>query len=81
VAREQSTPTKTKQAVPIDLYRVDWGLLREQKLTLVNLRENGRYGRQMGQDLQGILHLLDNIQDQAALVLGELAVFGPLGKE
>ena len=74
VAKEQSTPAKVKPAAPIDLYRVDWGLLRQQKLTLVNLQGNGCYNRQIGHDLQGILHLLDNIQDQAALALGERRV-------
>jgi hypothetical protein len=57
---------------------VDWKLLRMQKMTL--LRAIADAGSRLGAagkaDLEGILHLIDTIQDQAAKRLGERTVFG-----
>ena len=54
---------------------VDWALLRKQKLRLVELADpHSELGGDA--DLAGIVGLLDAIQDQAAEVLGEQAVFG-----
>jgi len=59
--------------VTIDLSNVDWELLREQKEWLISTNSFIRYKTELG---DGLLHLLDDIQDQAAEVLGEEAVFG-----
>lgn len=54
------------------LYSVDWDLLRDQKETLTNLlaRYEGRAvpldPETTAQHLQGLLNLLDDIQDSAA---------------
>lgn len=55
--------------VIVDLTNVDWSLLRKQKLDLLN-----RIGDE--DPLMGLVHLLDEIQDQATTVLGEKVVFG-----
>ena len=59
----------------INLDNVDWKLLREQKLWLMSaIKElDLQYGT--GDDGEGLLALIDDIQDQAALILGEDAVF------
>jgi hypothetical protein len=57
---------------PIDvtLEKIDWTLLRQQKLDLLS--------RIADEDpLMGLVHFLDYIQDQAAEELGEEAIFGP----
>lgn len=56
---------------------VDWKLLRRQKETLlvvIQYFENRGRTRE-AEHLQGILHLLDALQDEAAQALGEIAVF------
>jgi len=62
---------------------VNWGLLQNQKLMLVRLYQNRNALKHLSattvdEALSGIVHLLDNIQDQAAEQLGEKAVFGDL---
>lgn len=61
-----------------DLSKVDWRLLRKQKLELLrqldHLHAKGLYRSE--KTLEGLLHLLDAMQDQAAESLGEVAVFG-----
>ena len=54
---------------------VDWDLLRRQKAHLLALAAAGSVvsGKE---HLDGVISLLDDIQDQAAEVLGEQAVFG-----
>lgn len=58
---------------------IDWVLLREQKIALLEM------ARKAGADelaaLEGIIHLLDAIQDAAAEDLGEAIVFPGLGEE
>ena len=51
------------------LQKVDWALLREQKQALLDVTHDGK-------PLMGIVHLLDSLQDAAALSFGETAVFG-----
>lgn len=61
----------------IDVENVDFELLAKQKETLVEVifdMGKGKYA----EDLTGILHLLDDIQDQAATQIGEENVFGKL---
>ena len=64
--------------ISVDLSNVDWKLLRKQKLTLqavIGIVSKFRPDIDAG-DLSGLLHLLDNIQDQVAEVIGEDAVLG-----
>ena len=57
--------------------RIDWKMLREQKGHLSDiLYENGSTTSKQRDALEGILNLLDCIQDEAALELGEEKVFG-----
>jgi len=56
---------------------VDWEQLRAQKARLVELADS-RSELGGDADLDGIIALLDAIQDQAAEVIGEQAVFGDL---
>jgi hypothetical protein len=65
--------------VPVGI-NVDWGQLRAQKARLVELADpHSKLGGDA--DLDGIVGLLDDIQDQAAEVLGEKAVFGDLDED
>ena len=52
--------------------KVDWQQLRMQKDTLLKLANKGT---KESDDLTGILHLIDHIQDDAARTLGEEIVF------
>ena len=55
---------------------IDWALLRSQKLTLI--QTIGVSPPTVAEDLTGILHLLDCLQDEAAAnsEIGIKAVFG-----
>lgn len=85
--RPHLTPISPKR-VPVLLENVDWVLLRKQKQGLVNFHHQAERDAAEGSGLAsayvevyaGLIHLLDQIQDQAALVLGEKAVFGDLTK-
>lgn len=60
------------------LGNVDWRPLRKQKLTLqvvIGIVPETHPEIDAG-DLSGLLHFLDHVQDQAAEVFGEKAVFG-----
>ena len=48
------------------LYAVDWGLLSQQKSTLVRLRQRQPEGSAEEIALSGVIHLLDALQDEAA---------------
>lgn len=63
-----------KHAIYIDVTDVDWRLLRKQKAALVDAAGNSE-----SPFLQGLVHFLDDIQDQAALCIGETRVFGKKG--
>jgi hypothetical protein len=54
--------------------RIDWTLLRSQKLTLVQVIATSP--PTVAEDLTGILHLIDALQDEAALHVGNDIVFG-----
>lgn len=56
------------------MLKVDWALLRSQKRTLLQVIETS-YDT-VADDLTGILHLLDALQDEAAAKYGSDAVFG-----
>ena len=47
------------------LNRVDWGLLHEQKQTLVTMRATVAKHSSEYEALSGIIHLLDALQDDA----------------
>jgi hypothetical protein len=68
-----------RQDMTADLSRVDWILLRQQKADLLEAIEfYALHKPAVGEGLNGILHLIDHIQDEAAETLGEEAVFGKL---
>jgi len=54
----------------ITLKNIDWELLRKQKQVLINIE---------GEQVVGVINLLDYIQDEAAKVLSESTVFGEIG--
>ena len=47
------------------LMNVDWDLLHEQKLVLLEMRNSVPDESTAGQALSGIIHLLDALQDEA----------------
>ena len=56
---------------------IDWKMLREHKRHLSNiLYKNGSTTSKQRDALEGILNLLDCIQDEAALKLSNEVVFG-----
>ncbi|MDD5092812.1 MAG: hypothetical protein PHV74_00305 [Dehalococcoidia bacterium] len=77
--------------VLIDSDAIDWEMLRGEKESLLETRQMiadfniGNMPKdsvlRFCADMDGIIHLLDYVQDQAAEVLGELPVFGPDGKD
>jgi hypothetical protein len=63
----------------IDLTNVDWKLLCKQKETLAKLVCMGAgVNEEEREDLDGILALIDNIQDQAEDFLGSELVFNDI---
>ena len=64
-----------EKKVVVDLSKVDWKMLRKQKIILDNL-SYGRLEKEEVGALVGMVNLLDNIQDQAAEQIGEEKVFG-----
>ena len=65
-----------KVKVLVDLSGVDFAMLRAQKHALGILSAQRDFGW-----AAGVVNLLDEIGDKAALVLGDRAVFGPLDDE
>jgi len=64
--------------VMINLAGMDWSALSDQKKTLNRTRTmqiNELHPQEM-ERLSGLIHLLDNLQYQAAKTLGKKAVFG-----
>jgi hypothetical protein len=62
--------------IRIDSDKMDWGLLRQQKLILLHLREQV-FSNEDKDTLSGMIHLLDYIQDIAVEQgLSEEEVFG-----
>lgn len=53
---------------------IDWALLRSQKLTLMQVIATSP--PTVAEDLTGILHTIDALQDEAALFFGDDIVFG-----
>jgi hypothetical protein len=76
----QTANTDTKiAALLVPVGNIDWEALVDQKIALLKVLSNRSIGYDEGQTdpLEGILHLIDAVQDAAAEVLGEEAVFGP----
>ena len=74
---ESGAAVESPASVPlhVDVSRVDWRLLRRQKRILLNIA--GSVGtRHEREAIQGVVHLIDHIQDEAARALGEKPVFG-----
>ena len=75
--------TSDAGTVSVNLSGVDWIMLRKQKETLValslfTLKACSILGIAKGSEsaIEGVLGLLDHVQDQAAEILGQEAVFG-----
>lgn len=63
----------------IDADKIDWPLLRKQKRALNQILKKGPGRKTIARSfphIEGIISILDHIQDRAALVLGEESVFG-----
>ena len=62
---------------------IDLGLLRQQKATLVSLIDmaDDEMDDAIVENLNGLVHLIDGIQDEAAEILDPTIVFGTLGDE
>jgi glutaredoxin-related protein len=61
--------------IMVDVGKVDWKMLRDQKKILVTAFSNAKDQVKMNAYI-GIVCLLDSIQDQAAVQIGEKKVFG-----
>jgi hypothetical protein len=57
---------------PRFINRIDWGLLKKQKASLLDVIEtiSSKDNEQKKDDLTGILHLIDAIQDYAVDSMG-----------
>jgi hypothetical protein len=74
----KGAPKARLKELSINLGNVDWKLLRRQKESLVRATSvsDVQISKKCQEDLTGILHLLDHIQDHAAEQIGERTVFG-----
>jgi hypothetical protein len=66
------------QEILVNVRKVDWDMLREQKDRLTSLRGTGALEQADNDALDGIIHFIDDIQDQV-VDSGQLAsrkVFG-----
>jgi hypothetical protein len=66
------------EEVLVNVRKVDWDMLREQKDRLTSLRRTGAIEQADNDALDGIIHFIDDIQDQV-VDSGQLAsrmVFG-----
>lgn len=62
----------------VDVSKVNWKLLRKQKITLINLLNRRDVSLQQKDHIDGVLALIDHIGDRAAEQLGEKVIFGRL---
>jgi hypothetical protein len=61
----------------IDLGNIDWAKLREQKYSLISICSTLRARDGKDKDnLEGLIYLIDHIQDEAEKQIGEVEVFG-----
>jgi len=72
-------------SVELAIGAIDWEQLRRQKLALLevinDLNENGVDTTEEGNELDGLVHLIDAIQDKAAEEIGKEEVFGVLSAD
>lgn len=66
------------KTVDIDVSKVDWKDIRRQKrwLASISCDPRSRAPKKAKDCAEGLLSFLDDIQDQAALQLGDRKVFG-----
>jgi len=60
-----------KSKILIDVGGVNWKLLRKQKVTLIKLLNRKDVNLKQKDHIDGVIALVDHIQDQAADQLGE----------
>ena len=61
--------------IMLDSDKIDWVMLREQKANMSTLLSRPK-DRNLCSTVEGILSLIDYIQDQAADVMSEEEIFG-----
>lgn len=66
---------KKKEPLMIDVSGIDWELLREQKAVMLGTMRHLK-GKVITDVFDGVISLIDDIQDQAAEEIGEKKVFG-----
>lgn len=74
---KRKTPTVATETISLDISRIDWAMLKSQKMSLVDTIDSLEvlglsYKRD---DLTGILNLIDFLQDKASESIGETRVF------
>jgi len=67
MCKNDLTPEMADKALSL-IKNIDWSELRNQKRTLINIRNVAEH--HLTSDLEGILSLLDNVQDFAVDELG-----------
>ena len=72
---ENSAKGNDMEDQPEFIQKIDWKLLRKQKLTLLETiddmeKRNSEYYKDSIEDLTGILHLIDSLQDYAVDEMG-----------
>jgi len=80
--REFLTKYEESQKVKITLNKTDWKLLSDQKQTLLEMLEGkASWSAHKSDHLQGLIHFLDHVQDQAVEAgVPEKTVFPNLGE-
>jgi hypothetical protein len=69
---ESSMPVENEN-LPPHVKNIDWGLLKQQKLTLletITYLENNHLPQKFTDDLTGILNMIDSLQDDAVDIYG-----------
>jgi len=61
---------KKSSEFPEFLEKIDWSLLREQKQTIIDIIDNGELNPRFFGHLNGMIELIDAIQDFATDVMG-----------
>ncbi len=66
---ESSMPIENDN-LPPHVKNIDWELLKKQKLTLLNLYYNADLGQDAIDDIDGIINMIDSLQDDAVDIYG-----------
>ena len=64
------------QILTLDCTKVDWTMLKWQKLDLVELAMEHVESTPLRESLDGVVHFINYVQDEAVKILGEETVFG-----